>query len=735
MEKYIKFVQKAVKKSNDIIKNDGVPKFLKRSVRYVYYKRYPNKKPIDFKDILFINGCTLPHPERYRVDHQIEQLLSNGLSADSIFYDKLNCEMIKRYRGFVFFRCPITDTARDFICLAKQYNKTCFFDIDDLVIDKKYTDQIDYVKSMSKSDKALYDDGVNRTKETLRLCDYAITSTNRLKTELLNYYPEVFINRNVASDEMVSRSKKALMQVEKDKNKVIIGYFSGSITHNENFELVLPAMVDLLKKYDNLYLKIVGILDIPKELDRFKDRLICVPFMDWRLMPSEIALCDINIAPLKKSIFNEAKSENKWLEAALVKVVTVASNIGSFKDIINNNVDGVLVSDNGWFKVLDELILDESKRNELGQVAYNKVLEKHTTINTENNLASFINEKLARNIAFVLPSTDISGGVNVILKHAEILQDNGWDVTIIDSIDKSSLKKAKKEYNYRLELPGYNVLTNHNTKMSGYFDTMVATLWSTLKYVKQYSNVKNRLYFVQNYETNFYEPGAGKMRFMANATYCDFTNVKYITMSIWCQKWLKEVFNKDSKYCSNGIDLENYSYNERDFSKGGKIKILIEGDSRSEYKNTDEAFKIVEKLDPKKFDISYLSYRKEPKDWYRVDRFYNRITPDKVGAVYSSCDILLKTSLLESFSYPPLEMMATGGLSVVVPNDGNVEYLRDNENCLFYKQGDIEDGIKKIKLLLSDEMLRNKLIKNGLETARKYKWSNIEKDILAVYSD
>jgi len=733
MEKYIKFAKKAVKKSTDSIKSDGVPKFLKRSVRYVYYKKYPNKKPVNYKDILFINGCTLPHPERYRVDHQVEQLISNGMTVDSIFYDQLNMDMLKSYRGFVFFRCPITDTVKKFIEYAKQFNKTCFFDIDDLVIDKKYTDQIEYVKSMPKPNRELYDDGVNRTRQTLELCDYAITSTKRLKTELLSYSNEVFINRNVASDEMVAISKKAIQQVTKDDDKVIIGYFSGSITHNEDFEIVLPSLVRLFKKHKNLYVKIVGILDIPPQLESFKDRIINSPFMDWRLMSAEIAQCDINIAPLKNTIFNEAKSENKWLEAALVKVVTIASNIGAFKDQLDHNINCVLAEDSKWFELLDELIVNKNKRGEIGNSAYKKALNDYTTINTKYNLARFINSKLARNIAFVLPSTDISGGVNVVLKHAEILQDNGWDVTIIDSIDKIALKKAQKEYNYRLELPGYNVLTSYNTKMSGYFDTMVATLWSTLKYIKKYPNVKNRLYFVQNFETDFYEPGSGKLKFMSNATYSDFTNVKYITMSIWCQKWLSDRFNKDSKYCSNGINLEYYDYKKRDFNNKNKIKILIEGDSRSEYKNTDEAFRIVEKLDPAKFEVSYLSYRKEPKDWYRVDYFYNRITPDKVGEVYSCCDILLKTSLLESFSYPPLEMMATGGLSVVVPNDGNIEYLRDNENCLFYKQGNIEDGVSKIELLLSDALLRGRLIKGGLETAKKYEWANIEQDVIALY--
>ena len=45
----------------------------------------------------------------------------------------------------------------------------------------------------------------------------------------------------------------------------------------------------------------------------------------------------------------------------------------------------------------------------------------------------------------------------------------------------------------------------------------------------------------------------------------------------------------------------------------------------------------------------------------------------------SAMSYFTKTSFLESFSYPPIEMMATGGYSVVVPNDGNREYLVNGE--------------------------------------------------------
>ena len=58
-----------------------------------------------------------------------------------------------------------------------------------------------------------------------------------------------------------------------------------------------------------------------------------------------IARVYINIAPLKEKIFNEVKSENKWLEeASLLKVPTVASNFGTFKHAIYNGEIGLLCS-------------------------------------------------------------------------------------------------------------------------------------------------------------------------------------------------------------------------------------------------------------------------------------------------------------------------------------------------------------------------------------------------------
>lgn len=279
-----------------------------------------------------------------------------------------------------FFRCPITEEIDSFIELAKYYNKPVFFDIDDLVIDKKYTDQIPYLKTMSAEEKKVYDDGVERTKQTLLKCDYAITTTSALANELKNYVADVYINRNVASEKMLKYSERAKANVQKEKDKIILGYFSGSITHNSDFEMILPAIKKVMQENSNVYLKVVGELNMPKELDDLKDRIISSPFMEWKKLPELIASVDINLAPLEDTLFNAAKSENKWVEASMVGVPTIASNIGAFAEEIEHGVDGILcANEKEWEEQLQRLINDEDHRRKIGEKAYKDSRKRVTT--------------------------------------------------------------------------------------------------------------------------------------------------------------------------------------------------------------------------------------------------------------------------------------------------------------------------------------------------------------------
>ena len=96
------------------------------------------------KDVLFINGCDpklVPHPFRYRVLHQMEQLSANFLESDTFFYLNFEPSIVCNYRVIIFFRCPLTQNVKEAIKLAKILNKKILYDIDDLVFDPKYTNK------------------------------------------------------------------------------------------------------------------------------------------------------------------------------------------------------------------------------------------------------------------------------------------------------------------------------------------------------------------------------------------------------------------------------------------------------------------------------------------------------------------------------------------------------------------------------------------------------------------
>lgn len=724
------------RKTLKALKEEGITGVARKTVSYIHTAKVRKQQlkyvGKTYKDVLFINGCdynALPHPPRYRVQHQMEQLKANNIDCDENFYLHLSLEQVRNYRVFVIFRCPYTEELGEFIRLAKELNKTVIYDIDDLVIDTKYTDTIKYLDTMSPEERKGYDEGVRNMQKVLKMCDAAITTTERMAEELKHYVPKVFINRNTASEEMLQLSEEAYKKIiaektAEERKAVKLGYFSGSITHNDDFILIQPAVAKIMEKYPQTELHIAGILDIPKELEAFKERVIAHPFADWKKLPEMIASMDINLAPLEESIFNEAKSENKWVEAALVRVPTIASNLGAFKRMIEHNKTGILANTcDEWYEGLESLVVDAQKREYIAKNAYEYCKVHCVTLYTGFQLMKFIKSMYVPNIAMVLPALNISGGIMVAFEHCKVLREHGYDVTIInDDIDDSTWCEFQG-----IKFP---VLPSRESIICGHFDKAIATMWSTVKFLEEYSNIEKRYYLVQNFETNFYEP-MDPLRIEANQKYSPKVDVQFLTISRWCEKWLKEDYEQEARYLPNGIHTENYTPVKRDFS--GKVRILIEGDCGVYYKNVDESFRITNQLDHSKYEIWYMSYNAEPKDWYHVDKFLHKIPFSEVAEVYRQCHILLKTSFLESFSYPPLEMMATGGYAVVVPNDGNQEYLVDGENCLLYPCGDLDAGLAAIERISTDPILRETLYHGGLETAGVRDWKSLEQDILKFY--
>jgi glycosyltransferase involved in cell wall biosynthesis len=79
----------------------------------------------------------------------------------------------------------------------------------------------------------------------------------------------------------------------------------------------------------------------------------------------------------------------------LVGVPTIASDTEPFREAIKHGETGFVAKTiDDWYKYLDLLVSDRSKRVQIGEAARNDALENYTSINRAMNLEKILNDWL-----------------------------------------------------------------------------------------------------------------------------------------------------------------------------------------------------------------------------------------------------------------------------------------------------------------------------------------------------
>jgi GT2 family glycosyltransferase len=355
----------------------------------VNFSKKFNYKMADNSKVLFI-GEYISFSSRYRVEHFREQLLLNGIKSDFILVEDAIKYRVEDYETIVIYRCRYNDLINNFIEECHKKGKKVFYDIDDYIFDYNEIKHLSFLNGEDYVDFEKYSSDIYKC---MSLSDGFMTSTENMKKSIESSFinKPVCVNRNVASMEMLIISLKAKSETIKNKEKVVIGYFSGSKTHDKDFEIISNALIYILRNNENVYLKIGGCLNLPKEFEGFKQRIEFIDFVDWKRLPYLIASVDINLLPVEDSFFHSCKSENKWTEAALIGVPTVASCNSELENVIKNNINGLLCkTKEEWVDNLNKLIHDSKFREEISQNAYNTVLKRYITTNSGTEAIKFI---------------------------------------------------------------------------------------------------------------------------------------------------------------------------------------------------------------------------------------------------------------------------------------------------------------------------------------------------------
>jgi hypothetical protein len=107
-----------------------------------------------------------------------------------------------------------------------------------------------------------------------------------------------------------------------------------------------------------------------------------------------------------------------------------------------------------------------------------------------------------------------------------------------------------------------------------------------------------------------------------------------------------------------------------------------------------------------------------------VDRVYSRVTQAETAHIYRSCDLILKLSLVEGMSGPPLEMFHCGGTAIVYDVTGHDEYIVHGRNALVAKCHDEATVVRYICQLKNYPAFLEALKVNARKTAAQWPdWS------------
>ncbi|MFA6383655.1 MAG: glycosyltransferase [Parcubacteria group bacterium] len=367
------------------IRRDGVFKGGKR----VFQAFFALFRKVGSGDILFITGG-VGDSARYRTHHVAEELELHGFKCSITVQDNpLLSKYADKFKIFIFHRVLFTPSVAKLVAKIKTQNKEIIFETDDLVYDPQYLQYMDYFKQMNVFERKLYENGVGGeilADDYVKVCT---TTTSFLAQKLREKNKKVFIVPNKLSTEDLQTVDKILKnQKQKTKNQKLIklGYFSGALSHNKDFATITEALLRIMEKYSQVILFLAGPLDIDSELNKFKDRIEQLSYVPRNRHFENVASVDINIAPLEiGNPFCEGKSELKFFEAGIVKVPTVAAATQTFKEAIEDGVDGFTASTNQeWFDKIEKLILDEKLRCEMGEKAREKALRVYNVKNSND---------------------------------------------------------------------------------------------------------------------------------------------------------------------------------------------------------------------------------------------------------------------------------------------------------------------------------------------------------------
>jgi glycosyltransferase involved in cell wall biosynthesis len=336
-------------------------------------------------NLLFISGID-GFCHRYEVLHRAEQAeLAGHATVIRSFRDPRVLEDLDSADALFVYRTPRTRLVTELLLRARREGRVILGSVDDLI----FVDDPDALPPflLDAEARATWLDGARRYRETLDLCHVYIAPSEPLAevAEALGW--PWFLHRDALSRVELDLGAAARRRAEVRRARaasdpsspVVLGYYSGTATHDEDFATMAPALLEAMREDPRLHLLLVGPLGLPKGFEGMADRVETHARVRWTELPDLVARSDVNLAPLGPSRFAVAKGEGKYLEAAAVGVPTIASPTPAFVAAVTDGENGFLApTPESWRSAIASLGSDPGLRHRLGERARSDVEQRYS---------------------------------------------------------------------------------------------------------------------------------------------------------------------------------------------------------------------------------------------------------------------------------------------------------------------------------------------------------------------
>lgn len=323
------------------------------------------------RTILFVKNDSDLMTHQYRIHNYADALTPLGYECLIRHYGDVPLAEVGHADVLVLCRLASTVDVQALIDHFRAAGRPVVFDVDDLVFDPARIDLIRHVKHTPETARAQALSVLERNRRTLLACDFVTVSTFALKTEVEKLGKRAFVVPNTISERTAQSAAERAASVARRKGRVRIGYFSGTGTHEDDFEEVRAALHDLMAEREDVELLVMGELAAADEFGKYGARFLRRPLVPHADMLEALASVDVNLAPLELgNPFTNAKSELKVFEAALYGVPTIASPTSGYAGVIAQGRNGLLASSREeWLWGLRALVDDRDLRRRLGEAA------------------------------------------------------------------------------------------------------------------------------------------------------------------------------------------------------------------------------------------------------------------------------------------------------------------------------------------------------------------------------